>query len=109
MRKLADEGMTMLVVTHEMGFAREVADRVVFIDGGRSSRRVRPAQVLEHPPTSERAVPRARDQPVGADGSVEAHGPQDVGKRGNHARVEGPELGIERRRPRRTASCTRPL
>ena len=34
MRTLADEGMTMMVVTHEMGFAREVADRVVFMDGG---------------------------------------------------------------------------
>lgn len=34
MRELADEGMTMIVVTHEMGFAREVADRVVFMDGG---------------------------------------------------------------------------
>ena len=34
MRGLADEGMTMMVVTHEMGFAREVADRVVFMDGG---------------------------------------------------------------------------
>jgi polar amino acid transport system ATP-binding protein len=34
MRRLAREGMTMLVVTHEMGFAREVADRVVFMDGG---------------------------------------------------------------------------
>jgi polar amino acid transport system ATP-binding protein len=34
MRKLADDGMTMVVVTHEMGFAREVADRVLFIDGG---------------------------------------------------------------------------
>jgi polar amino acid transport system ATP-binding protein len=35
MRSLADQGMTMIVVTHEMGFAREVADRVVFIDRGR--------------------------------------------------------------------------
>ena len=35
MRLLASEGMTMIVVTHEMGFAREVADRIVFIDGGR--------------------------------------------------------------------------
>jgi polar amino acid transport system ATP-binding protein len=35
MRALADDGMTMLVVTHEMGFAREVADRVIFIDRGR--------------------------------------------------------------------------
>jgi polar amino acid transport system ATP-binding protein len=34
MRELADDGMTMVVVTHEMGFAREVADRVLFIDGG---------------------------------------------------------------------------
>ena len=34
MRELADEGMTMAVVTHEMGFAREVADRVIFMDGG---------------------------------------------------------------------------
>jgi polar amino acid transport system ATP-binding protein len=34
MRALADQGMTMMVVTHEMGFAREVADRVVFIDRG---------------------------------------------------------------------------
>ena len=34
MKKLAAEGMTMLVVTHEMGFAREAADRVIFIDGG---------------------------------------------------------------------------
>jgi polar amino acid transport system ATP-binding protein len=34
MRKLAEEGMTMLVVTHEMAFARDVADRVVFMDGG---------------------------------------------------------------------------
>jgi polar amino acid transport system ATP-binding protein len=35
MRALADQGMTMMVVTHEMGFAREVADRVIFIDKGR--------------------------------------------------------------------------
>jgi polar amino acid transport system ATP-binding protein len=34
MRLLAEEGMTMVVVTHEMGFAREVADRVLFLDGG---------------------------------------------------------------------------
>jgi polar amino acid transport system ATP-binding protein len=35
MRTLADEGMTMVIVTHEIGFAREVADRVLFMDGGR--------------------------------------------------------------------------
>jgi len=34
MRKLAEEGMTMIVVTHEMAFARDVADRVIFMDGG---------------------------------------------------------------------------
>jgi ABC-type polar amino acid transport system ATPase subunit len=34
MRQLAEEGMTMLVVTHQMAFAREVADRVIFMDGG---------------------------------------------------------------------------
>ena len=34
MKDLAKEGMTMLVVTHEMGFARDVADRVIFMDGG---------------------------------------------------------------------------
>lgn len=34
MKKLAEEGMTMVIVTHEMGFAREVADRVIFMDGG---------------------------------------------------------------------------
>jgi polar amino acid transport system ATP-binding protein len=35
MRDLANSGMTMIVVTHEMGFARDVADRVVFFDGGK--------------------------------------------------------------------------
>lgn len=34
MKQLAKEGMTMVVVTHEMGFAREVGDRVIFMDGG---------------------------------------------------------------------------
>ena len=34
MKELANEGMTMVVVTHEMGFARQVADRVIFMDGG---------------------------------------------------------------------------
>lgn len=49
MRRLAGEGMTMLVVTHEIGFAREVADRIVFMDEGRSIESGTPAQVLEHP------------------------------------------------------------
>ncbi|MDO5511350.1 amino acid ABC transporter ATP-binding protein, partial [Corynebacterium sp.] len=49
MRELADDGMTMLVVTHEMGFAREVADTVVFMDGGRVVESGTPAQVLDNP------------------------------------------------------------
>jgi len=53
MRDLADEGMTMLVVTHEMAFARDVADRVLFIDGGQIVEQGPPAQVLEAP-THER-------------------------------------------------------
>ncbi|MFC8234190.1 amino acid ABC transporter ATP-binding protein [Streptomyces sp. NPDC005133] len=54
MRTLADEGMTMLVVTHEMGFARDVADRVVFMDEGRVVEEGAPEDVLarpEHPRT----------------------------------------------------------
>ena len=49
MRDLADEGMTMFVVTHEMGFAREVADRVVFLDGGQIVEQGPPDQVLGAP------------------------------------------------------------
>ena len=49
MRELADEGMTMIVVTHEMGFAREVADRVVFMDDGVIVEEGPPAQVLDAP------------------------------------------------------------
>ena len=44
MRELANGGMTMIVVTHEMGFAREVADRMIFMDGG---------QIVEEAPPSE--------------------------------------------------------
>jgi polar amino acid transport system ATP-binding protein len=49
MRGLAAEGMTMLVVTHEMGFAREVADTVVFMDGGVVVEAGSPAEVLGNP------------------------------------------------------------
>ena len=49
MRGLAEDGMTMLVVTHEMGFARRVADRVVFVDGGHILEEGPPDQVLDHP------------------------------------------------------------
>jgi polar amino acid transport system ATP-binding protein len=49
LRDLKTEGMTMLVATHEMGFAREVADEVCFLDGGRVLERGPAAQVLEAP------------------------------------------------------------
>ncbi|WBT10028.1 amino acid ABC transporter ATP-binding protein [Corynebacterium sp. SCR221107] len=49
MRKLADDGMTMMVVTHEMGFAREVADEVVFMADGYIVERGPARQVIEHP------------------------------------------------------------
>jgi len=49
MRTLADEGMTMIVVTHEMGFAREVADRVCFLHGGYIVESGAAEQVLGHP------------------------------------------------------------
>ncbi|MGE8408690.1 MAG: amino acid ABC transporter ATP-binding protein [Pseudomonas sp.] len=49
MRKLADEGMTMVVVTHEMGFAREVADKVCFLYGGRIVEEGAPQEVLGAP------------------------------------------------------------
>jgi polar amino acid transport system ATP-binding protein len=49
MRALAEDGMTMIVVTHEMSFAREVADNVVFIDGGVIVEVGSPAEVLERP------------------------------------------------------------
>ena len=49
MKKLADDGMTMVVVTHEMGFAREVATRVVFMDGGYIKEENNPKDFFEHP------------------------------------------------------------
>jgi polar amino acid transport system ATP-binding protein len=49
MRSLAEDGMTMLVVTHEMGFARQVADRVVFMDAGVIVEQGHPGQVLGNP------------------------------------------------------------
>ncbi|HYH53856.1 MAG TPA: amino acid ABC transporter ATP-binding protein [Solirubrobacterales bacterium] len=49
MRELAEEGMTMIVVTHEIGFAREVADRVVFMDEGVIIEEGPPAQVIDGP------------------------------------------------------------
>ncbi len=49
MKQLAAEGMTMVVVTHEMGFAKEVADRVLFIDGGKILEEGTPKQIFEQP------------------------------------------------------------
>ena len=49
MKSLADEGMTMVIVTHEMGFAKEVADRVLFVDGGQILEDGTPVQVFDAP------------------------------------------------------------
>lgn len=49
MKQLAEEGMTMVVVTHEMGFAREVADRVLFIDGGYLVEEGTPEEIFANP------------------------------------------------------------
>ncbi|HET8791938.1 MAG TPA: amino acid ABC transporter ATP-binding protein [Modicisalibacter sp.] len=49
MRKLANDGMTMMIVTHEMGFAREVADRVIYIHGGQIVEQGPPQEVLDNP------------------------------------------------------------
>jgi polar amino acid transport system ATP-binding protein len=49
MKKLAEEGMTMVVVTHEMGFAREVADRVVVMADGTIIEEGRPEELFSHP------------------------------------------------------------
>ncbi|GAA3590954.1 amino acid ABC transporter ATP-binding protein [Klugiella xanthotipulae] len=63
MRELADAGMTMLVVTHEMGFAREVADRVVFMDGGVVVEEGPAAQVITAPqnPRTQEFLSRVLD------------------------------------------------
>lgn len=49
MKDLAKEGMTMVVVTHEMGFAREVADRVIFMDGGYVVEEGKPEDIFSNP------------------------------------------------------------
>ena len=46
---LAKNGMTMVVVTHEMGFAREVASRVIFMDGGQILEENEPNELFDHP------------------------------------------------------------
>ena len=52
MKQLAAEGMTMVVVTHEMGFAREVADRVIFMDGGEIVETGTPEEIFTYPKNS---------------------------------------------------------
>lgn len=52
MQDLAKSGMTMIVVTHEMGFARQVADQVWFMDGGQIIEKGTPEQIFEHPTES---------------------------------------------------------
>ena len=49
MKELAHEGMTMVVVTHEMGFARKVGTRVLFMDGGQIAEQGTPEEIFEHP------------------------------------------------------------
>ena len=49
MKQLADEGMTMVVITHEMGFAREVGSRVLFMDGGKIVEQNTPKEFFDHP------------------------------------------------------------
>ena len=48
-KRLADSGMTMVIVTHEMRFAREVATRVLFVDGGKIVEDAPPQELFEHP------------------------------------------------------------
>jgi ABC-type polar amino acid transport system ATPase subunit len=49
LRKLSEAGMTMLIVTHEMGFVRQVADRVIFMDEGRIVEENSPAEFFDNP------------------------------------------------------------
>lgn len=55
MKELAKGGMTMMIVTHEMGFAREVGDRVIFMDGGYIVEEGKPADIFDNP-TNERTI-----------------------------------------------------
>ncbi|EAD9709325.1 amino acid ABC transporter ATP-binding protein [Listeria monocytogenes] len=55
MKELAKDGMTMMIVTHEMGFAREVGDRVIFMDGGYIVEEGKPAEIFDNP-TNERTI-----------------------------------------------------
>ena len=67
MKSLADEGMTMVVVTHEIGFAREVADHVVFMDGGVIVEQGTPEEVLLRPKQERTRAFLKRTLPEGMD------------------------------------------
>ncbi|MBO5127506.1 MAG: amino acid ABC transporter ATP-binding protein, partial [Clostridia bacterium] len=56
MKSLAEDGMTMVIVTHEMGFAREVADRIIFVDEGKIVEEGTPEEFFTNPKN-----PRLRD------------------------------------------------
>ncbi|MFJ9616113.1 amino acid ABC transporter ATP-binding protein [Streptomyces noursei] len=85
MRALARDGMTMLVVTHEMGFAREVADRVVFMDGGLVVEEGTPGQVVGAPRHERtraflsRVLDPAAAEVDGTDGTDTADGTDGTG------------------------------
>ena len=74
MRELAEAGMTMIVVTHEIAFAREVADRVVFMDGGVVVEQGAPASVLGNPQheRTKSFLSRIRDTEAPADAPIAA-------------------------------------
>jgi polar amino acid transport system ATP-binding protein len=77
MRELARDGMTMIAVTHEMGFAREVADQVVFMDGGVVVEQGDPRQVISHPqhPRTKSFLQRMRSDQAGQPGGPQPAGP----------------------------------
>ncbi|WP_066986069.1 amino acid ABC transporter ATP-binding protein [Streptomyces sp. NRRL F-4489] len=92
MRSLARDGMTMLVVTHEMGFAREVADRVVFLDGGLIVEEGTPERVVGAPRHERTRAFLARvldPSAAGVDGSG--------GTKGRNGGAEGPGSGTDQR------------
>ena len=76
MRDLAAEGMTMVVVTHEMAFAKNVSDKVVFMDRGVIAEASSPAEMFSHPrhPRTREFLSRYLDDPRGSAGAAEAAG-----------------------------------
>ena len=95
MRDLARDGMTMLVVTHEMGFAREVCDRLVFIDGGQIVEEGPPAEFFANARSRAGAGVRRQDHPPLGEGLGNA-GFALAGHRAQRGRVG--DGGVRRRR-----------